>query len=433
MTAPKVLSLYTGAGGLDLGMEAAGFKHIAAIEMDADAVATVRQNRDWLIIHAKLLSEEAARKHKPNGTRAMTAVEFVPEASIVPREPDLLVGGPPCQPFSKAGYWATGDSARLDDPRADTLTAYLDVLRLTLPRAFLLENVPGMSFSDKSEGLQFLRSAIARINREEGTSYSITAKQLNAVEYGVPQIRERVIVIGHREGKSFEFPSPTHAKPGRVDMANGGVIQHRGPQESLEPALTAWDALGGLGDDSSPELQPQGKWAALLPTIPEGQNYLFHTDRGGGLPLFGWRRRYWSMLLKLSKTLPSWTITAQPGPAIGPFHWCSRRLSSRELCALQTFPEGYEIIGSVRSAYRQLGNAVPSALAEVLGLEIRRQLLGHDVPQRLPSLIPTRRASVPPAEAPAEVPEQYLGLVGEHEEHPGKGLGPGATARQARS
>ena len=110
-----------------------------------------------------------------------------------------------------------------------------------------------------------------------------------------------------------------------------------------------------------------GRWAELLPSIPEGRNYLHHTERGDGVRLFGWRRRYWSFLLKLSKRLPSWTITAQPGPAIGPFHWKSRRLSPLELCRLQTFPAGYEIDGDLRTIQLQLGNAVPSALAKTPG------------------------------------------------------------------
>src|SRR4029453_17215585 len=117
---------------------------------------------------------------------------------------DLLVGGPPCQPFSKSGYWHNGDSARLGDPRADTLHSYLRTLELARPRAFLLENVPGLAFNKKSEGLTFLRDQIQAINRRTGTSYSFSAARLNAVEFGVPQIRERVFVVGSRDGNEFE-------------------------------------------------------------------------------------------------------------------------------------------------------------------------------------------------------------------------------------
>ena len=91
-----------------------------------------------------------------------------------------------------------------------------------------------------------------------------------------------------------------------------------------------------------------GKWADLLPTIPEGQNYLWHTNRGGGSQLFGWRTRYWSFLLKLAKNLPSWTIQAHPGSSIGPFHWRNRKLSVPEMCRLQTFPTAWNSNVAVR-------------------------------------------------------------------------------------
>src|SRR5262249_18489369 len=112
-----------------------------------------------------------------------------------------------------------------------------------------------------------------------------------------------------------------------------------------------------------------------LPSIPEGENYLWHTARGGGMPLFGWRTRYWSFLLKLAKDRPAWTIQAQPGPATGPFHWTNRRLSSQELCRLQTFPDGLQFDCGRNDVQRMLGNAVPSLVAEVIAREIRGQLL----------------------------------------------------------
>ncbi|NLG64254.1 MAG: DNA cytosine methyltransferase, partial [Actinobacteria bacterium] len=245
--------------------------------------------------------------------------EILATAGLREGDAHLLIGGPPCQPFSKSGYWASGDARRLDDPRASTLEAYLRVLRDTQPKAFLLENVAGLAYRNKDEGLVLLRTTIESINRAVGTSYAMSVALLKASEFGVPQDRERVFIIGQRDGLEFRFPTPTHS-PDRL--------------LGTEPVRTAWDAIGGLEDDDDPELRMTGKWADLLPSIPEGQNYLHHTDRGDGLPLFGWRRRYWSFLLKLSKSLPAWTITAQPGSAIGPFHWRNRRLSMRELARL---------------------------------------------------------------------------------------------------
>jgi DNA (cytosine-5)-methyltransferase 1 len=172
----------------------------------------------------------------------------------------------------------------------------------------------------------------------------------------------------------------------------------------------------------------RGKWAELLPSIPEGQNYLWHTERGGGEPLFGWRRRYWSFLLKLAKGQPAWTIQAQPGPAIGPFHWKNRRLSARELCRLQTIPDSYQVSGNLQSVQRQVGNAVPSALAESLAREIRAQLLGDRISIDA-TLVPNRRLDQPPAEAVEAVPTRFLSLSGKHAAHPGTGQGYAAKKR----
>jgi DNA (cytosine-5)-methyltransferase 1 len=401
MKALRVISLFTGAGGLDLGLEAARFETSVAVEMNALACETLRANRDWSVLEGDINS--------------LTSDEIAAAGDLKVGEADLLVGGPPCQPFSKSGYWRLGDSKRLNDPRADTLTAYLRVLRDLQPKAFLLENVHGLVYKGKDEGIRHLEEAVEGINREIGTSYSFRWKILNAADYGVPQTRERVLLVGSRDGREFDFPQPTHIDPSLIGSDLFGVLE--------KPWATAWDAIGDLNDEPHPDLRVRGSWGDLLPAIPEGQNYLYHTDRGGGLSLFGWRRRYWSFLLKLAKNRPAWTIQAQPGSAIGPFHWKSRRLSIREMCRLQTFPEGYRIIGGATEAQRQLGNAVPSLLAEVLGREIRRQLLRKPCTETEPMLMVHQRLPVPPPEPIAEVPSKYLHLVGEHEPHPGTGKG----------
>src|SRR5262249_53266014 len=148
-----------------------------------------------------------------------------------------------------------------------------------------------------------------------------------------------------------------------------------------------------------------------------------------GAPLFGWRTRFWSFLLKLAKSKPSWTIQAEPGPATGPFHWENRLLSASELARLQTFPHDYRFYGSRHSAQRQIGNAVPSALAELIGREIRRQLLGHKSVRRAATLIPSRRRSCPPPLEPTEVLAKFDYLRGDHKPHPGTGQGPSAKQR----
>jgi len=405
---PKLISLFTGAGGLDLGFEKAGFETAVALEMDPAAVATLKANQ-----------ERYRRRVISKDVHDVTSEEILRRAGLEEGEADALIGGPPCQPFSKSGYWSSGDTLRLDDPRAGTLAAYLRVLRDTLPRSFLLENVPGLAYRSKDEGIELISRTLDQVNRERGTEYWLAIAKLNAADYGVPQMRERVFVIGARDGTEFRFPAPTH-----------GDVEGRGlDPPNLEPYRTAWDAIGDLEDERAAELFLRGKWADLLPSIPEGENYLWHTERGGGLALFGWRRRYWSFLLKLSKSRPSWTLQAQPGPAIGPFHWQNRRLSARELCRLQTVPDDYQVVGNLAEVQRQLGNAVPSALAEVLALAMRRQLLGHTRVRRKPRLIPPRWKPVPAPEATEPVAPKYLHLVGEHEAHPGTGKGYAARRR----
>ncbi|NEX23255.1 DNA cytosine methyltransferase [Thiorhodococcus mannitoliphagus] len=405
---PTAISLYTGVGGLDFGFEAAGFETRIAVELDAVCCAALAENRpNWPVLRGDI--------------HAFTSEQILDAADLEVREADVLIGGPPCQPFSKAGFWVSGETKRLSDPRSSTLEQYLRVLHDSRPRAFLLENVPGLAFSAKREGLRLLLDGINEINRSAGTSYSPSVAKLNAAHYGVPQMRERVFLVGARDGTPFRFPAPSHAEGDEVDLLSQG----------LEPLRTAWDALGDLPQDlGDPALAMRGKWAALLPTIPEGENYLWHTCRGGGARIFGWRTRFWSFLLKLAKNRPAWTIQAQPGPAVGPFHWQSRHLSPQELCRIQSFPDALRFNARQREVQRMLGNAVPSLLAEVLAREIRAQLLdGVDGLARTPTLLRPRREGMPPPEVPAPLPEHYRRLIGEHEDHPGTGLGPGARRR----
>lgn len=408
MSAFTTISLFTGAGGLDYGFEAAGFRTSVAVEIDERCCKTLRHNRSWPVVDRDIAE--------------VPTDELLHTANLAVGEADVLIGGPPCQPFSKSGFWATGEARRLNDPRANTIEAYLRVLAEAHPRVFLLENVEGLGFRGKDEGLKLIQSRLSAINKAHGTNYRASIAILNAADYGVPQMRKRMLVIGARDGTKFEFPRPTHA--GASDEPSG----------TLPSYLTAWDALHDLPEPQEPDVKLKGKWADLLPTIPEGNNYLWHTDRGGGEPLFGWRRRYWSFLLKLAKNQPSWTIQAQPGPATGPFHWNNRRLTMREMARLQTFPDEIKITGSIADAQRQLGNAVPSLLAEILARAIGVQLLKEPSLGGSPKLA-LRRAPMPAPSpvVPADVPKQFLKLRGEHEAHPGTGKGAGAMARTTSS
>ena len=403
MTKFSAISLFTGAGGLDLGFEAAGFKTAVALEIDARCVVTLRANRRWPVIDRDIMDVPTS--------------ELLAEGALKPGEVDVLIGGPPCQPFSKSGFWASGSARRLDDPRASTLRAYMRVLEEGQPRAFLLENVEGLGFRGKDEGLKLVTAELARINAKHRTRYSASIAVLNAADFGVPQLRRRLFVVGARDGTRFDFPAASHVDPTLA-----------APLDTRARYRTAWDALHDI-NASAPGLAAKGKWANLLPSIPEGQNYLWHTDRGGGQPLFGWRRRYWSFLLKLAKAQPAWTLQAQPGPATGPFHWTSRRLSMREMARLQTFPDDFIVTGTMADAQRQLGNAVPSLLAEVLARAIARQLLGERTNREALALALPQAPPVPAPELVTKVPVAYLGLRGTHDAHPGTGKGYRAATR----
>ena len=395
-----VISLYTGAGGLDLGFEAAGFTTSVAVELDGNARSTLRENRpDW-------------KQPEDGDALRIDAKELLRLAGLRRRQVDALIGGPPCQPFSKSAFWAAGTTRRLDDPRARTLEVMLDIAEATLPRVLVIENVRGIAYREKDEAMKLLEQRLAEINERHGTRYTTTVAYLQATDFGVPQIRERAFLVSFRDGQRFEAPLPV-----------------TGPR-ATRPMATAWDAIGGM--DAGPELlgrlATQGKWADLLPSIPEGQNYLWHTDRGGGLPLFGWRTRYWSFMLKLAKDRPAWTIQADPGPATGPFHWDSRLLSIDEMARLQSFPVGYRISGDYRAARRQIGNAVPPALAEAVARRIAATLRkGRYEPELSLSVSPVGQ---PPAPAvPVPVPNAFLPLAGDHADHPGTGKGPAAILR----
>ncbi|WP_426265358.1 DNA cytosine methyltransferase [Sphingomonas sp. PWP1-2] len=403
----KAISLFTGVGGLDFGFEAAGFDTAVAIEIDRTCCEALRSNRDWPVIEDDI--------------HAVTTERLLETASLKIAGVDVLIGGPPCQPFSKSGYWVTGDAKRLGDARADTLSAYLRVLEETQPRAFLLENVSGLAYRGKDEGLNRILGGIAAINQRTGSNYKPVWKVLNAASFGVPQLRERVFIVGSRDGTEFRFPDATHGEQGALL-----------PNE--QPYRTTWDAIGDLPDLPNDEaLVAGGKWAKLLPTIPEGANYLWHTKRGGGLPLFGWRTRYWNFLLKLAKDRPSWTIQAQPGSATGPFHWSNRKLSARELARLQTFPDGLVFDASRNEIQRMLGNAVPSLLGEVLARAIAVQLLGRRRYGKPPRLMPPVRPDMPAPEFVQAVDRPYLALIDDHDDHPGTGLGRRAQLRTSKA
>ncbi|WP_255429928.1 DNA cytosine methyltransferase [Streptomonospora sp. PA3] len=334
------ISLFAGCGGLDLGVERAGYHVRAALEWNRDAADTMDKN---FALHAPVIRKDILQ----------TPTDEILEAAGlgVGESLDLLVGGPPCTPFSKSGFWLDWKRNGLDAD-ASLLQEYTRVLSEAQPRHFVLENVYALTYNNRAS-----RPAYERLLREiEEAGYTYSAKVLNAADYGVPQSRPRLFIIGARKGEPTpELPAPTH----------GGKWERRATGNEATPHVTAGQALEGLIADPEPGEDVGGRYGHLLPDIPPGDNYLFYTEkRGHPDPQFKWRGKYWSFLLKLSPDKPSPTIQAQPGPYIGPFHWENRRLRVPEIKRLFSYPDDFELVGTRNSIQAQLGNSVPPLLAE---------------------------------------------------------------------
>lgn len=358
MSALPAISLFSGAGGLDLGVEQAGYQIHAALEFDADACASLQANFPTAsIVHGDI--------------RTISTGEILRAGRLRAGEVELLVGGPPCTPFSKSGYWLEHKRRGLD-PEASLLEHYVRILDEARPRAFLLENVFALAYANHNRPwLEFLLESFDRLG------YHVTQETVLAADYGVPQRRQRLILLGSLDGPPA-FPEPTHTGPHeRRVWQLGGRDLH----------VTAGDAIADLVDRddlAEPEEVVGGKYGHLLPGIPPGDNYLFYTaKRGHPEPRFEWRKRYWSFLLKLDPEQPSPTIQASPGPYVGPFHWENRRLRVMELKRLQSFPDDFVICGNRRSAQRQLGNAVPPLLARRIGEVLAEGRHREEAPQQL--------------------------------------------------
>lgn len=389
----RVLSLFTGAGGLDLGLEQAGLETVACLEIDPDARAVLASNRpNWSL--------------PQDGDVNVAANRLTPESlGLRVGELDLIAGGPPCQPFSVAAQWKSTARSGMRDERATCVHGMMTLVEKFLPAGILIENVAGfLQGRDSAEPV--IRQALAAINKACGTEYSLTWAVVDAADFGVPQHRRRAIAVAYRDGRDVRLPAPTHSNS----------------------PVSAWDALHDVAADEKP--LAKGYWSGLLPSIPEGSNYLHLTARGDGEELFGWRTRYWSFLLKLARDRPSWTLSASPGPSTGPFHWENRPLSVREQMRLQTFPDSWRIEMPYNAGRRLVGNATPPLLAEVLGRMIvcdlqmgskaaRMRLLRSPV-----SLAFERQQHTPPPAPPMPVPESYRRHIGSKEAHPGEGLGP---------
>lgn len=338
----RAVSLFSGAGGLDLGMRDAGFRIVAAVDTDVYAAKS----------HEKNFPETAFFNGSITDFTQDRVAGMVGAANL--KDVDLLVGGPPCPPFSKSRFYRTDKPRAMDDPVGEvTISGYLETLRWLRPRTFLLENVAGMAFKVHQNTLDYI------ITRAESYGYRCEYRVLNAADYGVPQIRQRFFIVGTLEGE-FSWPVPTHSDP-----ATEGLLR---PWETAGSVLNDIDTEENASDEGH---VAGGKHHDLLKQIPPGDNYLFFTaKRGHPDPQFEWRKRYWSFLLKLSPDMPSWTIQARRSNNMGPFHWRSRILRIEEVKRIQTFPDDWFLAGSIEQQWRQVGNAVPPQLAHALGVQL---------------------------------------------------------------
>ena len=360
----KAISLFTGAGGLDLGCEAAGFETVAAVESNKAARQTLEANREpWF----PTLAPEAIFED----IIELDPAALMERAGLEPGEASLVHGGPPCTPFSKSGYWLAYKRAG-KDPKASLLDNFVDVVEAVRPRAFLMENVYALGYRNQN------RPVLERfIGRLTAAGYSFDKEVMLAADYGTPQRRQRLICVGFREDIldtpsswwRFPWPAATHSGPHETK---------KGWDESLLPHKTAGEALADIPEDQNPpepEEVVSGTYAEELRAVPPGDNYLFWTaKRGHPEPRFEWRKRYWTFLLKLHPDQPAPTIQGQPGPWVGPFHWENRRLRVAELKRLMDFPHDFTVCGSRRDQQLQLGNAVPVGLGQVVAQSVREEL-----------------------------------------------------------
>lgn len=339
MSELRAISLFSGCGGLDIGAHLAGVDVVSCLENNTDCVETLKKNKifkDTRIFNDDITSFSTLELKKLINERKVKDL--------------IVIGGPPCQPFSKAGYWI-GHSRRkgIKDER-NLVGEYLRIIKDLKPSGFLLENVESILHPKHKFVVENLISKIIKL----GYRYKLV--KATALDYGVPQKRNRVFIIGTKGSFKSHEPKKTHCP--REKVKETGLR----PYESVGKFI---DKYNGLEFFEKEEVTDFGTYGKELREIPPGKNYFALTERDNPEnPRFQANKRFWSFLLKLHPSLPSWTIAAQPGPWVGPFHWTSRRLRVPEIAAIQTFPENYKFFGSRRSIQRQIGNAVPPLLAK---------------------------------------------------------------------
>ena len=295
----------------------------------------------------------AHAEHNLKDIASSTAMDY--SAILKKNNPEklIIVGGPPCQPFSKAGYWVTNKN-RLghEDPR-NMVGNYLRIIDEIKPDGFLLENVESLLHPSNEIVIEHITETLNKMG------YHFKIVKANALEYGVPQKRKRIFVVASKNKEIFGDPIKTHGSTEEL-LLNPAL-------KLYEKTITWIGKFDTVEYFEKEELADHGTYYFDLTEVPPGKNYIALTASAGyPNPKFIAQKRFWSFLLKLHPLEPSWTIAAQPGPWVGPFHWMSRRLRMPEIAGLQTFPEDYLFHGTRRSVQKQIGNAVPPYLGKAM-------------------------------------------------------------------
>lgn len=348
------LSLFSGGGGLDIAFAQSGFHSLQMVEIEKKYVTTLEANASdqGVLAGAKAI--------------CMDICDYFPEDGL---SVDFIIGGPPCQTFSAAGRRAAGVLGTTD-PRGTLFEEYVRILLKLRPKGFLFENVYGMMGAQEGEAWEQIKAAF------KSAGYVIQYRILDSADYGVPQHRERIFIVGVQEGE-YLFPRPTHGPDSEDD----------------EPFFTAGLAVQGA-DISDAKYGLRGQYGHLLHDIPPGLNYSFYTEKmGHPRPVFSWRSKFSDFLYKADPDAPVRTIKAQGGQYTGPFSWENRPFTVGEFKRLQTIPDQYELIGNRQVGIEQIGNSVPPQIARILALSILSQVFGVSLPFELKYLPLTERLS----------------------------------------
>lgn len=371
----NTISLFSGAMGLDIGLEKTGrFDVLACVEKEAAFCNTIRANRDAGRLRPDLKVFEG-------DISDVDPLEILDAVGLKPGEVDLLVGGPPCQSFSTAGRRRT-----VSDPRGTLLWQFLRCVDAMQPRFFLMENVRGLLSAairhrpiakrpekggpplepDEEPG------SVVRLFAEDLQSldraYHMDCFEVNAVNYGAPQLRERALFLGNRYDSVVDFPDPTHGRPDWEDPEPGLFDA----KEPLQPWQTLGDAIGGLNDPGEVIMDFSPRKKEFLSMVPPGSNWrslpveVQHESMGRAWHAKGGRSGWWR---RLSFDLPCPTLVTMPNHASTSL--CHpievRALSLLEYALIQEFPRDWVFCGSTHEQYAQAGNAVPVRLGEVAG------------------------------------------------------------------